>query len=157
MKKLIIEYKILEKSPHLFIDRGDSPIILQEEDDLIIRDVSYFNDIILKYIPESLLSRLLLNLNLEHYLDKVVEYKNNLFTINEENLSNFILNNLVFIKDKIKILKQQLNNSDYKVIKCYEAQLGNEEMPYNLQGLLAQRKAWREEINALEFQISMLG
>jgi hypothetical protein len=54
-------------------------------------------------------------------------------------------------------LKKLLQDTDYKVIKCYEAQLGNEEMPYNLQELLAQRKAWREEINAIEFEISMLG
>jgi hypothetical protein len=58
---------------------------------------------------------------------------------------------------KILELKKQLETTDYKVIKCYEAQLLNEEMPYNLQELLAQRKAWREEINALEFEISMLG
>jgi len=54
-------------------------------------------------------------------------------------------------------LKQNLINTDYQVIKCYEAQLLNEEMPYNLQDLLAQRKAWRDEINALEFEIAMLG
>jgi hypothetical protein len=57
---------------------------------------------------------------------------------------------------KVKEIKQQLNLSDYKVIKCYEASLSNEQMPYNLQELLGQRKTWREEINALEFEISML-
>lgn len=60
-------------------------------------------------------------------------------------------------KSAIRILKKQLDSTDYKVIKCYEAQLGNEEMPYNLQELLAQRKAWRDEINQLEFELSMLG
>jgi len=59
--------------------------------------------------------------------------------------------------ERISELKYLLNNEDYKVIKCYEAQLLQEEMPYNLQELLAQRKAWRDEINALEFEISMLG
>jgi hypothetical protein len=54
-------------------------------------------------------------------------------------------------------LKTNLLETDYRVIKCYEASLLNEEMPYNLQELLAQRKAWRDEINALEFEISMLG
>lgn len=58
---------------------------------------------------------------------------------------------------RILELKFFLDSGDYKVIKCYEAQLSNEEMPYNLQELLAQRKAWRDEINALEFEISMLG
>jgi hypothetical protein len=59
--------------------------------------------------------------------------------------------------ERISELKYLLNNEDYKVIKCYEAQLLQEEMPYDLQELLAQRKAWRDEINALEFEISMLG
>jgi hypothetical protein len=58
---------------------------------------------------------------------------------------------------EIKELKDKLLNTDYQVIKCYESQLANEEMPYNLQELLGQRKAWRDEINTLEFEISMLG
>lgn len=61
------------------------------------------------------------------------------------------------IESRISHLRVYLNESDYKVIKCYEAQLLNEDMPYNLQELLSQRKAWREEINSLEFEISMLG
>lgn len=48
-------------------------------------------------------------------------------------------------------LKKFLSDSDYKIIKCYESELAQEEMPYNLQELLAQRKAWRDEINQLEF------
>jgi hypothetical protein len=155
MKKLIIEYKVLEKSPHLFIDRGDLPIVLQEEE-LIIRDVSYLNEIFLKYIPESLLSKLLLNLNLEHYMNQVVEYKNNLFTINEEKLSNFILKNSNFIKDKIKILKIELINTDYKVTKCYEYFMRQQPLPYNLEELSAQRDAWRAEINQLEEELKTL-
>jgi hypothetical protein len=58
---------------------------------------------------------------------------------------------------RVNKLKKLLQKDDYKVIKCYEAQLANEEMPYDLQQLLAQRKAWREEINQLEFEIAMLG
>jgi hypothetical protein len=57
---------------------------------------------------------------------------------------------------RVEELKEYLKNDDYKIIKCYEAQLLNEQMPYNLQELLTQRKAWREEINNLEFQISMM-
>jgi hypothetical protein len=57
---------------------------------------------------------------------------------------------------RIEELKEYLKNDDYKIIKCYEAQLLNEEMPYDLQQLLTQRKAWRDEINQLEFEISML-
>jgi hypothetical protein len=62
----------------------------------------------------------------------------------------------ITIFSKINSIKIKLAETDYQVIKCYEAQLLQEEMPYNLQELLAQRKAWREEINAIEFEISML-
>jgi hypothetical protein len=86
-------------------------------------------------------------------------------TIIENQLGLHQEKNPSFIQDEIKNkklnkfneLKKLLEDTDYKVIKCYEAQLGNEEMPYNLTELLAQRKAWRDEINALEFEITMLG
>jgi len=86
-------------------------------------------------------------------------------TIIENQLGLHQEKNPSFIQDEIKNkklnkfneLKKLLEDTDYKVIKCYEAQLGNEEMPYNLTELLAQRKAWRNEINALEFEITMLG
>jgi hypothetical protein len=58
---------------------------------------------------------------------------------------------------QIDNLKNLLNQSDYKIIKCYEAQLLNEPMPYDLPALLAERKAWRNEINTLEFELSMIG
>lgn len=78
-----------------------------------------------------------------------------------DNTEEEILNNKITEKQsldyKINSLKINLNNTDYQVIKCYEAQLLSEPMPYNLQELLAQRKAWRNEINALEFEIAMLG
>ena len=62
-----------------------------------------------------------------------------------------------FIISRISHLRAYLNQSDYKIIKCYEAQLLNEDIPYDLQELIQERKAWREEINNLEFEISMLG
>jgi hypothetical protein len=62
-----------------------------------------------------------------------------------------------FIISRISHLTAYLNQSDYKIIKCYESQLSNEEMPYNIEELLTERKAWREEINALEFELSMVG
>jgi hypothetical protein len=58
---------------------------------------------------------------------------------------------------RIPELKKLLESSDYKIIKCSEAQLANEEMPYNIQELLAERKAWRNEINSIEFEIAMNG
>jgi hypothetical protein len=105
--------------------------------------------------------------NLEYIFENENEYnhfiKNYIYYIYENG-------KLIYIEDKknksikenefllkINNLKVLLNSTDYKIIKCYEAQLSNEEMPYDLQTLLVQRKAWRDEINQLEFEISMLG
>lgn len=47
-------------------------------------------------------------------------------------------------------LKEQLAQGDYKIIKCAEAQLTNEPMPYDVAELVAERNAMRAEINELE-------
>jgi hypothetical protein len=43
-----------------------------------------------------------------------------------------------------------LKETDFKILKCYEAQLIGEQPPYNVNELVAQRKAWRKELNELE-------
>ena len=52
--------------------------------------------------------------------------------------------------NKITSLKQQLADTDYKVIKNMEAQLVNEELPYDSVTLHAERQALRDKINKLE-------
>ena len=47
-------------------------------------------------------------------------------------------------------LKDLLAQGDYKIIKCAEAQLTNEPMPYNVAELVAERNVYRAEINELE-------
>ena len=47
-------------------------------------------------------------------------------------------------------LKDQLAQGDYKIIKCAEAQLTGEPMPYDIEALVAERNAMRDEINELE-------
>lgn len=47
-------------------------------------------------------------------------------------------------------LKELLAQGDYKIIKCAEAQLTNEPMPYDVATLVAERNAMRAEINELE-------
>lgn len=54
-------------------------------------------------------------------------------------------------------LLNALDSTDYMVIKCYEAQLTQNEMPYDLEKLLALRNRWRQEISQVEFEINMLG
>lgn len=54
------------------------------------------------------------------------------------------------IASKIEALKAELNASDYKVMKCYEASVLGTELPYNVEELVAERQAKRDEINRLE-------
>lgn len=46
-------------------------------------------------------------------------------------------------------LKSLLSSTDYKVIKCYEAQLRGSQMPYDVQALLAERDSWRAELEEI--------
>lgn len=54
------------------------------------------------------------------------------------------------IHQNIENLKNELKDGDYKVIKCYEASLTKQEMPYNIQELHSQRQLLRQKINELE-------
>lgn len=47
-------------------------------------------------------------------------------------------------------LRRSLSTTDYKVIKCMEAYLCGEELPYDIEALHAERNAQRAEINILE-------
>lgn len=51
---------------------------------------------------------------------------------------------------EVEQLKAQLASTDYKVIKCYEAQMVGEELPYDIVALHAERQALRDRINELE-------
>lgn len=53
-------------------------------------------------------------------------------------------------QERIMELKQELNKTDYKIIKCSEYQLVGLELPYDIVTLHAQRQAIRDEINKLE-------
>ena len=57
------------------------------------------------------------------------------------------------IEQQIESLKQQLSATDYKIIKCSEAQLLGEELPYDIASLHAERQALRDKINELEQQL----
>lgn len=61
----------------------------------------------------------------------------------------------VIQRGRLRDLKQKLIDTDYKIIKCYEASLIGETLPYDINSLIQERNAWREEINQLEFLSSM--
>jgi len=54
------------------------------------------------------------------------------------------------IERNIDILKKQLADSDYKIIKSYEASLIGETTPYEIESLHNERQEVRDKINRLE-------
>ena len=50
-------------------------------------------------------------------------------------------------------LKEELSSTDYRIIKCSEASLLGEELPYNASELHATRQALRDRINQLESKL----
>lgn len=64
--------------------------------------------------------------------------------------------NVLTITFAVNAKKNLLKKEDYKVIKCMEAQLKGEPMPYDVDELTTKRNAIREEINNLEQKISEL-
>lgn len=67
-----------------------------------------------------------------------------------------------FVESPESILEreiEELRNSfedDYKIIKCYEAQLMNKPMPYNIGELINARDAKRDLINSKEEELKNL-
>ena len=55
--------------------------------------------------------------------------------------------------EEIERLKSELQESDYKVIKCAEAMAVGEEMPYDVASLHNERQALRDKINELESEV----
>lgn len=53
----------------------------------------------------------------------------------------------------IESLKSELQESDYKVIKCAEAMAVGAELPYNITELHNERQALRDKINELESEV----
>ena len=54
---------------------------------------------------------------------------------------------------EIERLKSELQESDYKVIKCAEAMTVGAEMPYDVASLHKERQALRDKINELESEV----
>ena len=54
---------------------------------------------------------------------------------------------------EIELLNSELQESDYKVIKCAEAMAVGAEMPYNMTALHKERQALRDKINELESEV----
>ena len=80
--------------------------------------------------------------------EEIVELDKDINVENEIKKKNIIL--------QIQDIKITIFNSDYKIIKCYEAFMRQQPLPYNLEELSAQRDSWRAEINQLEEELKAL-
>lgn len=52
-------------------------------------------------------------------------------------------------KNEIDKIQEQLNNTDYKIVKCSEYQLAGLDMPYDIKALHKTRQELRNKINKL--------
>ena len=57
------------------------------------------------------------------------------------------------ILSEIERMKSELQESDYKVIKCAEAMCINAELPYNMTALHNERQALRDKMSELEGEV----
>ena len=60
------------------------------------------------------------------------------------------MNEREILEQEIRNLECDLAASDYKVIKCYEAQLVGEPLPYDKDVIHTDRQAIRDRINELQ-------
>lgn len=58
--------------------------------------------------------------------------------------------NAQYYRNKIQELKKELANTDYKVLKCYEAKVMGLNLPYDAQNIHEERQRLRDSINSLE-------
>lgn len=58
------------------------------------------------------------------------------------------------LEQKVRDLMSILSSSDYKIIKCYEYSLVNEDMEYDIKALHDERQKIRDEINTIEKTIA---
>ena len=85
------------------------------------------------------------------------EYKKVLFNTQESDAEEYKISideQQANIQMEIERIKSELQESDYKVIKCAEALTIGAEMPYDVESLHNERQALRDKINELEKAMS---
>lgn len=84
------------------------------------------------------------------------EYKKVLFNTQESDAEEYKISideQQANIQMEIERLKSELQESDYKVIKCAEALTIGAEMPYDVASLHKERQTLRDKINELESEV----
>lgn len=82
------------------------------------------------------------------------QYINNEWILDEQKYNKFRqIEQQGRINLEIQQLQKQLDESDYKIIKCMECSLIQKELPYNITQLHKQRQQIRDSINELQTYI----
>ena len=64
------------------------------------------------------------------------------------------MDEIMTLEQEIRNLQCELTASDYKILKCYEAQLtGKKDLPYDVKTICSERQAMRDEINRIQQEI----
>lgn len=88
----------------------------------------------------------------DNYTIRLVPYDNgNRISFNYEKVVN-----TTKIQGEIDAIKAELSETDYQVIKCYEASLVGEELPYDIKALHEDRNEKRAQINEFETNLTNL-
>ena len=84
------------------------------------------------------------------------EYKKVLFNTQESDAEEYKISideQQANIQMEIERIKSELQESDYKVIKCVEAMAVGAELPYDAKALHKERQTLRDKINELESEV----
>ena len=132
--------------------------------EIMIKTNKYNEVIYIGGFNEKILSNNIFYLDIsQEDFDKYANMMPNLYYENDSFIQKIDEDLIIINKNKIQKkyetlleLKVNLQNTDYKIIKCYEAFMRQLPLPYNLEELAAQRDAWRAEINQLEEELKEL-
>jgi hypothetical protein len=132
--------------------------------EIMIKTNKYNEVIYIGGFNEKILSNNIFYLDIsQEDFDKYANMMPNLYYENDSFIQKSDEDLIIINKNKIQKkyetlleLKVNLQNTDYQVIKCYEAFMRQLPLPYNLEELSAQREAWRAEINQLEEELKAL-
>jgi hypothetical protein len=132
--------------------------------EIMIKTNKYNEVIYIGGFNEKILSNNIFYLDIsQEDFDKYANMMPNLYYENDSFIQKSDQDLIIINKNKIQKkyetlldLKVNLQNTDYKIIKCYEAFMRQQPLPYNLEELSAQRDAWRAEINQLEQELAEL-
>ena len=94
---------------------------------------------------------------MEIKVNTIISGKRTVVTMNADeaqiSVNEQVVDNNGLLLSEIERLKSELQESDYKVIKCAEAMSIGAELPYDAQALHKERQTLRDKINELESEV----